>query len=381
MKIGIAIFAYNRDEHLSRTLEGLHHNKGVEEIYVFHDGLKCEQHREGWEKTRNVIENIDWCKVRKFFSIENKGLACSIVDGINRVMKENEAVVALEDDCVPTASFMAFMTQCFYKYKDNKEVYSVSGASWPIELKKDKYDIYFNGRINSTGWGTWKDRWEKYIKDKEMIYRLRNVRDKSIQLDLWGSDLEQMYIDNINGKNDSWAVYWALKVIENNGWCINPYKSLIRNIGWDGTGVHCGKTKDYDVAMDERIDTEFVLPDKVQCPYCVKEAFTSLYGSYTALGHYDEHKKNVLVYGVGKYWRGHEKLINEKYNVVGFIDKNKKGWYAGKKIVTPTEIDSFEYDYIMVMLYDREECKKVKYELKERYDIPTEKILDNYYNS
>lgn len=381
MKIGIAIFAYNRDEHLFRTLEGLHHNKEVEKIYVFQDGLKCEQHREGWEKTRGIIENIDWCKVKKFYSTENKGLACSIVNGINRVMEENEAVVVLEDDCVPSTNFMAFMTQCFYKYKDNKEIYSVSGYSWPIELEKNEYDIYFTGRISSWGWGTWKDRWTKYIKDKEMIYRLRNDRDKSIQLDLWGNDLEEMCMDNINGKNDSWAVYWALKVIEDGGWCINPYKSLIQNIGMDGTGVHCGETKNYDVVTDEKRDMEFILPDKVQCPYCVKEAFTSLFGGYTALGHYDERKKNILIYGVGKCWRQNERLVNEQYNIIGFVDRKKKGWYAGKKIVTPTEITTYEYNYIMVMLYDPKECKQIERDLEEYYGVPTRKILVNDYDS
>ena len=58
MNIGITVFAYNRSWHLSKVLEGLEKNEGISKLYIFQDGLKCEQHRMEWEKTQYVIKNI-----------------------------------------------------------------------------------------------------------------------------------------------------------------------------------------------------------------------------------------------------------------------------------------------------------------------------------
>ena len=139
MNIGITVFAYNRSWHLSKVLEGLEKNEGISKLYIFQDGLKCEQHRMEWEKTQYVIKNIDWCEVIYSQSPYNKGLAKSIVDGVNTVFIENDAVIVLEDDCVPASNFISYMIQCFDKYAEQEEVYSVSGYSWPIILPENEY--------------------------------------------------------------------------------------------------------------------------------------------------------------------------------------------------------------------------------------------------
>lgn len=273
MDIGIIVFAYNRSEHLNKVLEGLRKNAGVLKLYIFQDGLKCTDHQSEWERTYQVIKGIDWCEVTYYQSSYNKGLAKSIVDGINEVFKENDAVVVLEDDCVPTANFISFMQQCFEQYENDKRVYSVSGYSWPIDLPKNEYDIYACGRISSWGWGTWKDRWAQYRIDNNIIERLKQDEKQSKYLEIWGSDLERTLIGNIGGQISSWAVYWALYVIENKGICINPYISLIQNIGMDGSGVHCGVTNKFQINVLDNNITKFYFPDSINIMHSTEEAF------------------------------------------------------------------------------------------------------------
>ncbi len=273
MDIGIIVFAYNRSEHLNKVLEGLRKNAGVLKLYIFQDGLKCTDHQSEWERTYQVIKGIDWCEVIYYQSSHNKGLAKSIVDGINEVFKENDAVVVLEDDCVPTANFISFMQQCFEQYENDKRVYSVSGYSWPIDLPKNEYDIYACGRISSWGWGTWKDRWAQYRIDNNIIERLKQDEKQSKYLEIWGSDLERTLIGNIGGQISSWAVYWALYVIENKGICINPYISLIQNIGMDGSGVHCGVTNKFQINVLDNNITKFYFPDSINIMHSTEEAF------------------------------------------------------------------------------------------------------------
>jgi hypothetical protein len=359
MNIGIIVFAYNRSYHLSRVLEGLKKNEGVSKLYIFQDGLKCKQHQAEWKKTQQVIKNIDWCEVTYTLSSYNKGLAKSIVDGVNAVFAENDAVIVMEDDCVPAADFIRYMFQCFDKYAEQEQVYSVSGYSWPIALPENEYDIYGCGRISSWGWGTWKDRWEQYRSDNDILKRLKQDRNKSRLLAIWGNDCEVTVLNNIKGLNDSWAVYWALHVIENSGICINPYKSLIDNIGMDGSGVHCGVTERFQVEIADGFHKEFLLPEKPEILETTEKAFVELYGGYTALYEENQQKENVLIYGLGNFFMTNEEEINDMYNIKAFIDINKTGWFAGKKVISIDEIVLYEYDKIIIMLQKFQECKKV----------------------
>lgn len=376
MKIGIIVFAYNRSLHLSKVFEGLKKNAEIGTLYVFQDGLKCEGHREEWEKTKKVIEEFSWCSKKYYLSENNKGLAASIIFGINTVLEENDAFIALEDDCVPAPSFCNFMKQCFEKYKDNEQIYSVSGYSWPIDNKEEQgSDIFFCGRSCSWGWGTWKDRWQKYSKDAQIIERLKSSQEKSRDLACWGCDLEQMVYDAIQGKNNSWAVYWSLLIIEKNGICINPIQSLIQNIGMDGSGVHCGVSKRFDVGVMSGNKEKFLLPDKVEVRKEIIEAFAELYGSYCVISLENEDLENVHIYGTGYFYRQNEREILQEYNIQAFIDKNKKGWFAGKKIIPLEQINPCSINKIIIMVQDLQEDTNITKELILKYKVPYHKII------
>ncbi len=358
MNIGIIVFAYNRSQHLKKVLDGLKKNEGVSKVYIFQDGLKCEEHRSEWEKTHKVIKEIDWCKVIYNRSLYNKGLAKSIVDGINIVFKENDAVIVLEDDCVPTANFVSFMIQCFEKYKNDHRIYAVTGYSDPVNLPYSEFDIYGCGACPTWGWGTWKDRWSHYRIDNEILERLNINEDKSKYLATWGSHLTAMLVNRILGLNDSWAVYWGLNIIDNNGICINPYKSLIRNIGMDGTGVHCGVTDKFEVMISDGLKYEFKMPDQLEILHTTEVAYADYCGNYTAIN-IDKTKEHVLVYGVGKFYQKYEKEICNSYYVEAFIDRKKRKWYSGKNVICIEEISKYNCNKIIIMIQDIQECLNV----------------------
>lgn len=374
MKVGIAVFAYNRSRHLKKVLNGLSKNEGISKLYIFQDGLKCEGHREEWKKTRVTIKEIDWCRVSYYQSSHNKGLAKSIVDGVNIVFQENDAVIVLEDDCVPADNFITFMRQCFDKYDDDKRVYSISGYTWSIDLLQDEYDVYGCGRFSSWGWGTWKDRWKQYKVDNNIINRLKVNQKSSRYLAIWGNDCEQMLIDRIGGKNDSWAIYWTLNIIENKGICINPYKSLINNIGMDGTGVHCGVNRNFPIRIFDDLKQKFILPARIELLKSTEESFVSLYGGYTAIHNKNELREKVLIYGLGNFFATNERELNDLYDIKAFIDAKKTGWYAGKKIICIDEISLYQYDKIIVMIQKFQECSYVFHLLVDK-GIEMEKIV------
>lgn len=374
MKIGIAVFAYNRSWHLQQVLNGLQKNDNVDKLYIFQDGLKCEEHKSEWKKVRNIINNITWCKRYSYFSDYNQGLARSITEGTDLVLQDNDAVIVLEDDCVPTANFISFMSQCLEKYEKDKDIYSVSGYSWPIQLNKQKYDVYGCGRISSWGWGTWKDKWGIYEKDYELIKELKGNAITSLNLATWGQDLEETLVENVRGNFDSWAVFWALNVISKQGICINPYQSFIKNIGMDGTGVHCDITEQYNVECIDENKEVFCLPDKITILNETKSAFASLHGSYTAINNGADNKKRIVVYGVGNFYLRNEKEINEEYFIEAFVDKNKKGFFAGKKIIKPNAIVDYDFEKMVIMLQDENECISIAQTMIKSFAILENKI-------
>ncbi len=364
MKIATLLFTYLRPEHTKKTLEALKDNLTLpEKMFIFHDGYRTDSDRDKWKEVSNVIHSVDWCNIEVIENKVNQGLASSIISGIKYVFEEYDAIIVLEDDCVTDKNFMTFMNKCLIKYKGTN-VYSISGYAWPIEVSNDKYDIYGCGRICSYGWGTWKEKWGNFVRDYNVLHRIYQNQEASRRLTMWGNDLERMLISQLKGNVDSWAVFWALKVIEEGGICINPYISLVNNIGFDGSGEHSSKddSRNELVTLNDNNGFEFKLPNKVEINYNVAAAFTKLYGSALALA-MDDKKEKVLVYGCGDYLKEHVDDIAIKYNVLSFVDKKRKGFFAGIPIITKDRIKECSYDKILVMAESDSACLSIKNEL------------------
>jgi hypothetical protein len=69
---------------------------------------------------------------------------------------------------------------------------------------------------------------------------------------------------NWQGKADTWAIFWHLAIFSRNGLCLSPSRSLTRNIGQDGSGIHCIQSKENDAYLTEVSQTPIVdFPDKI----------------------------------------------------------------------------------------------------------------------
>lgn len=282
MRIGTLVFTYHRSEHTKMVIDALAQNSlWPQKLYIFQDGVKDSTNYEEWRKVNEFIHTQHWCETEVHISERNKGLAKSIVSGINYVLQECDAVIILEDDCVPHRKFMQFMVSALNAYEKEKEVYSVSGYAWDVNLLEQEKDAYFNGRICSYGWGTWKDRWSQFEEDYYLLKKIKREPAANARLQIWGQDLAGMVTGNILDRCDSWAVFWALKVIEKGGYCLSPYKQLVQNVGFDGSGVHSGKLQASDTILEDEYKESFSFPEKVEIIRECEDEFRFLFAGKT----------------------------------------------------------------------------------------------------
>jgi hypothetical protein len=265
MTSGIAVFTYNRPNHLSRVLEGLQENN-VDHLYIFSDGPKDVDEKDEVNQVREIIYEIDWCQTTVITQDENIGLAESVINGINRVFQDHDRIIVLEDDCVPASNFVSFMQTCLDRYDNLQRVMNINGYSPPIKIPSDyEHDVYFTYRNSSWGWATWKPAWDNFEQDPFSLSELE-ANSSTIKkiCDKAGEDLYPMMKAQLKGQIDSWAIWWSYAIAANNGLCVNPVRSKVRNIGHDDSGTHTTSSNRYDVQLDETPVEEYTFPPQIR---------------------------------------------------------------------------------------------------------------------
>jgi hypothetical protein len=111
-------------------------------------------------------------------------------------------------------------------------------------------ETFFLKYTGCWGWGTWKRGWALFESDGKKL--LQNLQDRGL---VERFDLERSYPftgmlkDQVEGKNNSWAIRWQASAFLNDKLTLFPGRSLVNNIGHDDSGIHCGKTDLYDVEL------------------------------------------------------------------------------------------------------------------------------------
>lgn len=256
MHYPVALFCYNRPVHLKRTIAALQKNAGAveTEVWFFSDGPAGEGDRASVDEVRKIIDNVEGFKrVRVVKNDVNRGLAASIIAGVSAVLAQDDACIVLEDDLETAPFFLDFLNSGLSCYADDSEIFSVSGYCPPIAIPGDYAAEAFRfPRINSWGWGTWLNRWSRVdwdVKDFEAF-----ISNKKLvkQLALQGNDLPVMLLKQQTEKIGSWAVRFNQACFREGKTNIYPVRSLVKNLGTDGTGTHMKSSEKYGVQLSEK---------------------------------------------------------------------------------------------------------------------------------
>lgn len=273
MPAPIVLFCFNRPDHLRQTIDGLKMNSlaSSSELYVICDGPRINKPEDlpKIKQVRSIVEGINgFSCVHTFYSDENMGLAKSIIDYLCRLFNSHEALIVLEDDIIVHPLFLDFMNQALEKYKENMSISSISGYSFGLSrLGLENVEFALVKRASSWGWGTWSNRWDQVDWELREFNDFISDRRKVLQFADAGKDQIPMLVKQQRGIIQSWAIRWTYHHYKTGTYCLIPVKSLLTNIGTDGTGTNFKiKTKKYEVEITDHQKIELpsnISPDPI----------------------------------------------------------------------------------------------------------------------
>jgi acetyltransferase-like isoleucine patch superfamily enzyme len=241
MKPAVAIFGYNRPRHLERALMSLSRCGGLERlpIHIFCDGPKGELDRESVAQTCEVADRwaADW-RATVHRAETNRGLAASITGGVDALLTDFEAVIVIEDDLVLHPSFLDFHIRSLTRYAEEERVMQVTGFRFSHDDLSGGVGLV--PIVSTWGWSTWRRAWRGFQPLSAWPVALDDEANRR-KFDLEGVyPYSKMLRDRLAGKNDSWGILWYWQVFSADGLVVYPPISLTDNLGFDGSGVHCG---------------------------------------------------------------------------------------------------------------------------------------------
>ncbi len=234
----IIYICYNRLNHIKKSINSIKKNKLSKKtkIIIFSDGPKNHREIKKIIQIRRYLKKITGFKSKKmFFRKKNFGTKKNVVMAINQVFKKSDRAIIIEDDLIVSQSFLHYMNFCLKNFRHNKQIWHINGWSYPF-MKYSDNDINYMTSMNCWGWGTWRDRWSKLNMNENKFISSFSKKDIH-RLNIYSSTEHwSQIIRNKNKTLSSWAIYWHASIFSQNGICVYPRFSLVKNIGFDGSG-------------------------------------------------------------------------------------------------------------------------------------------------
>ncbi len=272
----ITFLVYNRPEKTIRSLESIRKVK-PKQLFIVADGPKDDKDRLLVNKTREILDTIDWdCEVTKIYSDRNMGCALRVSSGITEVFSMVDRSIIIEDDIVASDSFFEFQELMLERYKDDQRVMMVTGWNSFVEYPIEGYGGFFSQTSSIWGWGTWKRAWAYYRFDpleNGVIDKINIEKRLNIYMDdpFWVSYHLQCMEARIWEKLNTWDYQWALAMYTQQAFCITPQISQCLNIGFDEQATNT-KSAHPTTFMPEKLKQMQILSEVQICEHSTSES-------------------------------------------------------------------------------------------------------------
>ena len=157
----VLIPTLNRYEHLRRCIESLAkctHAKETE-LIIGLDYPPSEKYEGGWKMIREYLPTINgFRKVTILNRNKNLGAVANMNALIDFACKTNESYIFTEDDNEFSPNFLEYINKGLERYKDDTNVFSISGYNFPISMEGYEKNVYGTYHFSAWGCGFWRDK-------------------------------------------------------------------------------------------------------------------------------------------------------------------------------------------------------------------------------
>ena len=254
----IGLSVYIRFVHIKETIEALQKNTLAEssELYIFSDAPR-KGDEEKVKIVREYLKTIDGFKNITVFERKKNSIAINNLSGIKYLLDNYGKMIFLEEDIVTAPGFLKYINDALEFYKDDDRILSITGYCPPIEIPDDyKHDVFIVQGFNAWGMAMYKNKYNM-IGDVEESDYLEIANNKKLRNDFTQNCGEGMFsllkIES-RGEIDALDVKATYHQFKSNMYTMHPIKSLVQNIGNDGSGVHCSANNKFDVELWDKVD-------------------------------------------------------------------------------------------------------------------------------
>lgn len=249
----IVLFTYNRLYHTQQVVKALSNNQyaSQSDLIIYSDGYKDDKEKCEVEKIRLFLDSIvGFHSIQVIIRNKNWGLANNIIDGVTSIVNKYGKVIVLEDDLVVSPYFLKYMNEALDLYEKEEQVACIHGYVYPV--KRQLPETFFIKGADCWGWATWKRGWDLFCPDGKALLNEIGKRRLRREFDFNNSyPYFRMLNHQIEGKNNSWAVRWYASAFLHNKLTLYPGRSLVKQIGVDGSGTHCGVNEMFNVTLTD----------------------------------------------------------------------------------------------------------------------------------
>lgn len=234
----VLIIAYRRKVEIEIILRECKENN-INRIYVALDGPKNGS--KGGKKDNLAIKEIvtnfqeNYSGVVKtLYRNQNVGCAASCLSACDWVFENEQHVIVLEDDCIPSRDFFEFARSSIYTIDYDPNVWLACGTQFaPSNIQNDSWMLSSYALI--WGWVTNQFKW----KEMSSAIRSGSPIPKKIGVSPW----ERVYWNQgsrraYSGWKDVWDTILLQQMIANQKFAILPSEPLITNVGDDTSATH-----------------------------------------------------------------------------------------------------------------------------------------------
>ena len=238
--VSVLLVFFNRPATFRQVFEQVRQSR-PSRLFLYQDGPRNERDLPGIKACRKIVEEIDWeCDVHQNFLQWNQGCDPTMYRAVVWAFSMTDKLIILEDDVVPSLSFIPFCKEMLDRYEHDQRIMMVSGFNIDEVSTSVKEDYFFTSVFSIWGWATWRrvaDLWDPSYSFLDDPYNCRQL-ESLIRVRKLRPDLMKMFRDHSRSGKEYFETIVQAAMLLNHGLAVMPARNLVNNIGMTAGSTH-----------------------------------------------------------------------------------------------------------------------------------------------